>query len=410
MAIIDFMTIKARLLTPQIKATLERGKSVLLLGARQTGKTTLIKTIKHDLLINFAIPRIRIQYETYPDLLEQTISGLPSSTKSPTNAPTSPTLSTKLPLIIIDEVQKVPMIMDLIQYLIDEKRAQFILTGSSARKLQNLLPGRVVILHLSPLTLDEMDISSLSIQDLLLYGTLPGIVNLSDSSHREADLASYVEIYLEEEIRREALVRNLSSFNRFLYLAAVESGNTLNLSKISQDIGVTHNTISAYYQILEDCLVAERIEPITTSASRKQLTKSPKILFFDLGLRRLAANEGCRLPEEYLGKLFEQFVGLELLNRGQLINPRLSLHYWRDANGPEVDWILNHHETLIPFEIKWGVAPKAKDIKHITTFCKEYHLDKGYLICRCSNILKLSEKIYAFPWQQLDRLVGNILI
>jgi len=117
------MTIQSRLLLPQIKAALERGKSVLLLGARQTGKSTLIKSLQHDLLINFANSRVRLQYETHVELLEQTIAGLPNNSK--------------LPLVLVDEVQKVPHLMDLIQYLIDENKAQFVLTGSSARKLKN---------------------------------------------------------------------------------------------------------------------------------------------------------------------------------------------------------------------------------------------------------------------------------
>ncbi len=172
---------------------------------------------------------------------------------------------------------------------------------------------------------------------------------------------------------------------------------------------LTHNTISSYYQILSDCLIVERVDPITTSSTRRQLTKPPKMLFFDLGLRRLAANEGVRLPEEYFGRLFEQFVGLELLRRGRLINPRLKLCYWRDSSGPEVDWILSHQGKFIPLEVKWTQSPKAKDIRHLEIFCREYGVSEGYVICRCTQKLKLTDNIYAIPWQQIDNFcVENI--
>lgn len=389
------MSMLPRLLMPRLEAALKRDKSLLLLGARQTGKSTLIQSIDHDLLINFANTPVRLQYEMDSEMLIQRIGALQGLND--------------LPLVIIDEVQKVPNIMDTVQYLIDEKKAQFILTGSSARKLKNLLPGRVVVFHLEPLTLEEMSSVPLSIHDLLLYGALPGIVQLENSEDRELDLVSYVETYLEEEIRSEALVRNLAHFNRFLYFAAIESGNQLNYLKISQDIGVTHQTISSYYQILEDCLIAKRIEPIIQTSSRKQLVKTQKVLFFDLGLRRVAAREGVRLPETHFGRLFEQFVGLELLRRGRIVNSRLSLHYWRDANGPEVDWVLNNQGHFIPIEVKWKSSPKAKDVKHLMTFCREYGIERGYVICRCPHKLKITDNIYALPWQQIDELIVEVL-
>ena len=255
-----------RFLEERIRHTFKRGKSVLLLGARQTGKTTLINRFKHDLLISFVPPDIRQQYEKSPHLLRGEVEALDAQASGLA-------ARGKRPLVILDEVQKVPVILDVVQDLIDRGKANFILTGSSARKLRrgaqvNLLPGRVVAFRMDPFSLQEFPAKDLN--ERLIYGSLPGILAVQPLADREADLESYVTTYLEEEVRSEAVVRNLGDFARFLELAASESGGIINLRKLSQEIGVSHTTIGAYYQILEDCLVAERIEPLTQSKTRKK--------------------------------------------------------------------------------------------------------------------------------------------
>lgn len=244
----------------RIKRTLDRKKSVLLLGPRQAGKTTLVKSLSADLYINLARPSVRQDYEKDPGQLTREVEGM----------------DVEFPLVIIDEVQKVLPLMDAVQDLIDSKTAQFVLTGSSARKLRregeaNLLPGRLIVLRMDPLLISEMTPLSPSLEELLLYGSLPQIVTETSNENREEDLFSYVTTYLEEEIRSEALVRNIGAFGNFLKLAALESGLTSNFHKLSQDIGVSNPTISEYYQILVDCLVAERIEPLSKSRTRKKL-------------------------------------------------------------------------------------------------------------------------------------------
>lgn len=170
----------------------------------------------------------------------------------------------QIPLVIIDEIQKVPPLLDVIQEIIDQKLAQFILTGSSARKLRrektlNLLPGRLVSLRLDPLLHEEL--LDLGLEAMLTYGALPGIALQANNDDRETDLSSYVETYLEEEIRAEALVRNIGQFSRFLEYAGLESGSIVNYSALSQEIGVSHTTIASYFEILEDCLITERVDP-----------------------------------------------------------------------------------------------------------------------------------------------------
>ena len=220
-----------RLQEKNILESVARNKSVLLLGARQTGKTTLINRVEHDLVISLIRPDIRQRYEKEPGLLTGEIEAISEIKKS------------GRPLILLDEIQKAPELLNVAQDLIDRGVANFIFTGSSARKLYrgakvNLLPGRVIALRLDPFTLTELP--SREVRERLFYGALPGILQTKDLKNKEKDLESYVTIYLEEEVRAEALVRNLGAFARFLEYAASESGNIVNFSKLSQEIGVAH--------------------------------------------------------------------------------------------------------------------------------------------------------------------------
>lgn len=388
-----------RLLNNKIEQILKRGKSILLLGPRQTGKTTLINQYKADLEITLLISKIRRQYEADPDQLIREVQALKKT-------------NDQVPLIIIDEVQKVPTLMDGVQYLIDNKLGQFILTGSSARKLRhnknvNLLPGRVIQLRLDPFSLGELNIMP-SIDFFLLYGSLPAIFLETDLSICEEELDSYVDLYIENEVRSEALVRDIGTFENFLRLASVESGNIVNFDKISQDIGVARTTVAAYYQILEDCLIVERIEPYTTSRTRKKLIRSSKCLFFDLGLRRLAAKEQITLPQKYLGNLFEQFIGLELIRWSRLQNSKISVHFWKDPSGPEVDWVLKRDDELLPIEVKWTEKPSFRDSKHLEVFLNEYpKAHKGYVVCQASHDQILSNKIKAISWKNLIKKLND---
>ncbi|GAB5411926.1 MAG: ATP-binding protein [Chlamydiales bacterium] len=367
---------------------------MLLLGPRQTGKTTLIEGYSADLELTLLFAKIRRQYEADPDQLIREVKALNKKNGKP-------------PLIIIDEVQKVPALMDGVQYLIDSGLGQFILTGSSARKLKtgkcvNLLPGRVIQMRLDPLTIDELSSSLPQIEEFLAYGSLPAIQMEKNLAFREEELESYVDLYLEDEVRSEALVRDIGSFENFLRRAAVESGNIINFDKISQDVGVARSTVTSYYQVLEDCLIAERIEPYTESVTRKKLIKSPIYLFFDLGLRRLAAQEASNLPQKHLGALFEQFIGLELLRWTRLQENKASLCFWKDAGGPEVDWVIKSGDALIPIEVKWTESPSSRDAKHLELFLREYpQAKKAFVVCRVKKPQLLKERIEAISWKQL---------
>jgi predicted AAA+ superfamily ATPase len=373
---------------------------VLLLGPRQTGKTTLLQQLKPDTLLNFLRPEVRQRYERSPQLLGAEVEALAERTRG------------RKPLVALDEVQRVPELVNSVQDLIDRKLAQFILTGSSARKLRrsrdtNWLPGRLIPLRLDPFSLAEHEPRSL--EHALTFGSLPAIALAADDAAREEDLGAYTTLYLEEEVRAEALVRNLGVFSRFLQLAALEAGNISHFRGLAQELGVPHTTVAGYYEILEDCLIAERIEPLSESRTRKKLTKSPRYLIFDLGVRRAAAEEGARLPVRVLGALFDQFVGLELLRASRQSSAPLHLRFWRDPDGPEVDWVLTAEDRWLPVEVKWSEVPSARDAAHLETFLSEYPKAKeGLVVCRTPRPFKLGDRIRAVPWQEISTLPERI--
>lgn len=397
------MTYIRRKIASSILAGLERGKSILLLGARQTGKTTMInQEIKPDLNYTFVDPEVRIRYEKDHTLLTKELKLILGDWKKP-------------PVIFMDEIQRVPNVADLAQLLIDQKKAQFILTGSSARKLKhgakvNLLPGRVVALTMDPFSFDELPQYWQDLNNILLYGTLPFIVLGNNYHDREIDLHSYVTTYLEEEIRSEALVRNVGNFARFLELAASESGHIVNFTKLSQVVGIATSSIIDYYQILEDCMIALRIDPIIHSISHRRLIKAPKYLFFDLGVRRACANEGTQLSKQQLSHLFEQYIGIELIYQTRGI-PSIHLKYWRDSNGMGVDYVLEHAGKFIPIKVKWTENPSIKDARHLQKFLAEYkNSNLGFIVCRSPNSMGITPNIIALPWQRLANEIAKCIL
>jgi len=393
--------ILTRCVTNKITHALERNKSILLLGPRQTGKTTLIKTLPHDRYLNLMDNELRRHYEQSPSSLLGEIKLLASSLG-------------KQPQVIIDEIQRCPDLMNSLQLLIDEKIAKFIITGSSARKLRrhteiNLLPGRVVSLTLAPLIPSELP-AMLSLEDQLNYGTLPGIVLLNNIEDKNTDLMSYANIYLEEEIRAESLVRDLGHFSRFLQLSASESGMITNFSRLSQDIGISHLTVKEYYQILVDCMIAIRIDPLIAGA-RRRLIKSSRYYYFDLGVRRACAKESAPVSEKNYGHLFEQWVTLTTWRWQQYFAPLQTLHFWRDANGPEIDLIIKSDHELWPIEVKWSKNPSEKDAKHLSLFMREYpEAKQGIIVCRAPYRKEIVKNIIAIPWHEWQAFLEETFI
>lgn len=399
-----------RNLEQRLKQLISKQQSALIFGPRQTGKTTLVKKVLADYpgVINYPlqIPGIRHEMEADASCIIRHIEAYPGK-----------------PVVFIDEAQKVPELFDSVQYLIDEKKAHFIITGSSARKLKrkgtNLLPGRVKTFRLDPLLWNELGwiekqasgilkiqnintAHNYSFEQSLVFGSLPGIVNLPDDGERKDILTAYTHIYLEEEIRAEALSRKIGAFGRFLELAAQESGTNPNLTKLSLESGVSVPTIKEFYSILEDTLVVEKIEPYLKNA-RKRILTSPRYYFFDIGVRNALARVPltASLINIDKGKLFEHSVILEIIRRIRALNLDYKVCYWRTGGGAEVDCIIDTGAMVIPVEIKAGTRVSLSDVRGLLSFIDSYkkQVKHAYVITNGRLPEKLSDKITAVPWK-----------
>ncbi len=391
----------------------------LVFGARQTGKSTLLRELlpPETVIVDLADPQERTRHLANPGAFVEDCRSLPAHKKGQ--------------FVFVDEAQSVPSIFDAVQHLYDrdKTRWRFVLCGSSARKLRrigaNLLPGRSFYHRLLPLTLAEHPADQPSIPyavsplpfawskslkqenpfpvaDLLTrltFGELPGVVAAPEPDRAEL-LRAFAFVHLEEEIRREALVKDWGAFVRFMQLAAAESGQIVNFAAISQESGVSQPTVKSYYQLLEDMFVGFRVEAFSRS-SRKALLSTPKFLFFDLGVRHAAA--GLTATPDVVkvnpGPLFEQWVGIELWKRLQYLGNG-KLHHLRTKDGAEVDFIVEWEGTLTPIEVKWSNKPTVQDARHLLTFLGEHpkQAKQGYIVCRCPRPMQLHEKVTALPW------------
>jgi len=248
-------------------------------------------------------------------------------------------------------------------------------------------------------TAEEPRFPATDLFERLTFGELPGVA-IAPRAHRADLLRTYTLVYLEEELRREALVKNWPAFARFLQLAAAESGRMINYAGISREAGVSLPTVKTYYQLLEDMFIGFRVTALSGSP-RKSLLSTERFCFFDVGVRNAAAE----LPLETAavranpGPLFEQWVGIELWKRLQYLGGG-KLHYLRSKAGAEVDFIVARGNRLIPIEVKWTERPTRGDARHLLTFLDEHRnrARKGWLICRCSAPLALTDRVTALPW------------
>ncbi|MEW6366384.1 MAG: ATP-binding protein [Acidobacteriota bacterium] len=410
----------SRWLEPVLHRKLRWPHVHILFGARQTGKSTLLKRLLPDtsIWLDFSRPAERAAYLRDPDQLVGQCRALPSSRQAH--------------VVVVDEAQNVPRIFDAVQHLYDsdQKRWRFVLCGSSARKLPttgaNLLPGRAVVHRLYPLTVPErpfpesaalphavdspipfaprepMSTSSFAPTDLmerLTFGELP-VVAVTEAEARADVLRSYSLVYLEEELRREALIKDWSAFVRFLRLAATESGVMINYTKVAKDAGVSVPTVKNYYQLLEDMFIGFRVTAFSGSP-RKSILSTERFFFFDVGVRHAAAE----LPVEPAtvlanpGPVFEQWVGTELWKRLQYLGTG-SLHYMRTKGGAEVDFVVERRGQLTPVEVKWTEHPSPTDARHLLAFLAEHpkRAARGFVVCRCTRPTRIHEKVTAIPW------------
>lgn len=408
---------------------LSRNKVRLVFGARQTGKTQLLR---HALagagtrFFDLQPSSERRRFEKDPAAFTREVRALAGSVR----------------VIVVDEIQKVPALLDEVQGLYDTspQRWQFYLTGSSARQLHarsaNLLPGRSHLYRLYPVCGWEVAASeslalapptprgprrlrartgggddgrttppfaAQTLTRLLRLGSLPGI-RAETAASAEATLAAYVEHYLEEEIRREALVRDLGPFAVFLRLAAAESGRQVNVARLSQESGVPASTIKSYYQVLVETFVGHWMTPYG-GRSRKRLLTTPRFYFFDVGVRNAAAETTMpgHVPEELGGALLEHLVAQELIARAGYAGRGHHVSFWRTTYGVEVDFVWENPREDIPIEVKWTARPRPLDARHLETFLDEFprRARRGLLVCRCPEPQQLTKRVRAVPWNRL---------
>jgi uncharacterized protein len=325
-----------------------------LFGPRGTGKSTWIRTRFPDAyVVNLLQAETMLRYQRDPGELRGEVLARP-----------------RTGWVVLDEVQRAPRLLDEVHFLIEEAGyKRFALTGSSARKLKrgaaNLLAGRAVVRHLFPLTTHELG-SSVPVEQLLRFGSLPLSINAEDDGMREDFLRAYVTTYLAEEIKAEALVRNLGSFSRFLAVAALAAGQRTNVSSIARDAAVSRDTVRGYFDVLVDTLLGTWLPAYRPRAKVKEVAL-PKFYWFDPGVLNAAAGAFDQPPPtDWQGVLLEHFVLHELRSYLHYAGVRGTLGYWATPSGSEVDFVWWRGAKLIAIEAKHAPSFRPEHRKGIT--------------------------------------------
>lgn len=327
--------------------------SVFLFGARQTGKSTMLRQqLPNSIYIDLLDSTLRKRFQKSPTLLYDMLVDKPEGT-----------------LAIIDEIPEVPELLNEVHRLISERGHKFILCGSSARKLRrkghNTLGGRAFPVYLFPLV--SAEIPDFDIDRAVTFGTLPPHY-LSQNPSRQ--LSAYIDVYLKEEIKEEALVRNLSAFQRFLEVAAISDGEIINNNNIAQDCGVSATTVNSYFDILEDTLIGYRIPAFQKTIQRK-LVSAPRFYYFDVGVANhlLHQKELTRGTPAY-GHAFEHLVIQEIVAYLNYNHSDEKLTYWRTYTGIEVDAVIG--DARVAIEIKSAEEIASRHLKGLKTFGEEH--------------------------------------
>jgi len=364
-------------------------KSFFLFGPRGTGKTTwLLNNFPQAIYINLLQSKTFNKLLIDPDSLEELIPDNFSD------------------WIILDEVQKVPELLDVVHHLIESKKFKFILTGSSARKLKrknvNLLAGRALIYKMYPLTSLELG-KDFSYLQALKWGTLPAI--FQEKKIKEY-LSSYVMNYLKEEVQSEGLTRNLASFARFLESASFSQGSVLNISAIARDSAVKRSVAENYFSILEDLLIAYFL-PAFTKKAKRELIKNNKFYYFDVGIYRTIRPVGpLDYTEEINGASLETLVLQELKALNDYLNLGYKFYYWRTKLGAEVDFVLYGEKGIIALEVKRKKNINKKDLKSLSLFKKDYPMTKAYLLYGGKEI-KYIDQITILPLEKFFNALNS---
>lgn len=382
---------------------LPKNKSFFLFGPRQTGKSSLIQShwTQDVWVVDLLKNENFIKYSKSPEIFRKEVQ--------------EKVIRNAVKTVVVDEIQKVPALLNEVHSLIESLSCQFILTGSSARKLRrgsaNLLGGRAVQRYLFPFVYEEIK-DQFDLNSILQFGSLPAIHEKSNEEKIDI-LKTYTDTYLREEIQAEGLVRNLGGFSRFLDMVAAQCGELINYTNMSREVQINAKSIQAYYQILEDTLVGFSLHPWQKSA-RKRLTAHPKFYLFDTGVtnginRRLTAE----IDPVLRGRLFEQWMILETYRLISYHASEARIYYWRTNNGAEVDLLIEKHGKIKgAFEIKSSHNVSGRDLTGLRSFHEDSKENKSvplYLIAPLEEPYNLNGT-HVIPWKKyLEEILPECL-
>ena len=347
------------------------------------GKSTLLRSEKPDLIIDLLDPELQLSYNKNPNLLRQQADDLAHGENKK---------------ILIDEVQRVPKLLDIVHALMEQRpELQFVLCGSSARKLRhgasNLLGGRAVYRTMHPLTVTELS-DDFNLQSILSYGSLPKIyTTILQKKIREAQdlLRAYAITYLREEIKAEALVRNLQGFQNFLDIAVAQYGQQVNFSSVSRDCQVALSTVREYYSVLEDTLIGFFLYPYLKS-QRKRMSHQPKFYFFDNGVTRALLGTLQDTPNSMeQGRLFEQWILQEIIRVNEYHQKDWKLSFWRTSHGAEVDILISRGtKQLYAIECKYTKQLSTSHLSGLRSFYEKNEDVPCYIVAPVEQPQRLS--------------------
>jgi len=343
-------------------------KSFFLFGPRGTGKSTWLREVLPDAhTIDLLSSSVCLQYQKNPSLLKSEVNALEKNR-----------------WVVIDEIQKVPELLDEVHSLIEnDGYKHFVLTGSSARKLKrgaaNMLAGRARMKSMFALNAHETNFS-VSADQRMKFGMLPISVSMESGEEKEDYLQSYVETYLNEEIKAEGLTRNLGSFARFLEVAALSAGTQVNISGLARDAGIGRDTVRGYFSVFEDTLLGSWLPAYKPRAKIKEAA-APKFYWFDSGVLNAAVGAFKQpMPSDWMGVLFEHTVHHEIASYLAYSGTKGSLGFWRTPSGSEIDFIWWYGSKAVAVEVKASKEFRKDFLKGIRAFSEQIQLDSSYVV------------------------------
>jgi predicted AAA+ superfamily ATPase len=367
-----------------INFNLPSGQSAFFWGPRKTGKSTYLKKqFPESVVFDFLDTDLFLEFSKRPAMLREQLL---AKTREQLNYP-----------IIIDEVQKIPPILDEVHWLIENKGLQFILCGSSARKLKrgkaNLLGGRAWRFELFPLVTPEL--KHLDLLKILNRGMIPS--HHLDNRYQKS-LQAYTRDYLKEEVFDEGLTRNIPAFSRFFEAMGYSHGELTNFSNIARECGVDSKTVKEYYQILVDTLLGRMIEPFKKRQSRKVISRTSKFYLFDVGVAGALTKRNIEQEKgEQFGRAFEHFVLMELAAHSSYGDLDYKINFWRTKSGLEVDFVLGGGEVAI--EAKSSDHVDNRELRPLKAFVEEFSPQLSIIVCN-ERKERVIDQIRIMPWRQ----------